>query len=58
MTTTADTDQRALTGAALPRQAIAVREDNRDTVTANNLQEILDQTERRVWRHFENVQSA
>ncbi|HEY8324249.1 MAG TPA: DNA starvation/stationary phase protection protein [Ktedonobacterales bacterium] len=40
------------------RQAIATCEDNRDTVTANNLQEILDQTERRVWFLYETLQSA
>lgn len=40
------------------RQAIALCEENRDSVTANNLQEILDQTERRVWFLFENLQSA
>lgn len=35
------------------RQAIEVCEDNRDTPTANLLQEILDQTERRIWFLFE-----
>lgn len=40
------------------RQAIAVCEEHRDTVTANNLQEILDQTERRVWFLFETAQPA
>ncbi|HEX9039214.1 MAG TPA: DNA starvation/stationary phase protection protein [Ktedonobacterales bacterium] len=40
------------------RQAIAICEDNRDTVTANTLQVVLDETERRVWFLFENVQSV
>lgn len=40
------------------RRAITICEDNRDTVTANNLQEILDQAERRVWFLYETVQSA
>jgi starvation-inducible DNA-binding protein len=38
------------------RAAIEVCEKNRDTVTANLLQEILDQTERRIWFLFEVVQ--
>jgi starvation-inducible DNA-binding protein len=40
------------------RQAIAICEDNRDTVTANSLQEILDLTEKRVWFLYEASQSA
>lgn len=40
------------------RQAIETCEHNRDTVTANNLQEILDQTELRVWFLYETLQSA
>ncbi len=39
------------------RQAIAVCESNRDTVTANALQEILDLAEKRVWFLFEASQS-
>src|SRR5215471_14050538 len=35
--------------AQLQRAAIAVCDNNRDSVTANLLQEILNQTERRVW---------
>jgi starvation-inducible DNA-binding protein len=35
------------------REAIEVCEENRDTPTANLLQEILDQTERRIWFLFE-----
>ena len=31
------------------RQAIEICEENRDTPTANLLQEILDQTEKRIW---------
>ncbi|HJR78458.1 MAG TPA: DNA starvation/stationary phase protection protein [Anaerolineales bacterium] len=31
------------------REAIEICEDNRDTPTANLLQELLDQTERRIW---------
>lgn len=31
------------------RKAIEICEDNRDTPTANLLQDILDQTERRIW---------
>lgn len=40
------------------RQAIAVCEDNRDTPTANSLQTILDETERRIWFLFECLQRA
>jgi starvation-inducible DNA-binding protein len=35
------------------REAIEICEDNRDTPTANLLQEILDETERRIWFLFE-----
>jgi starvation-inducible DNA-binding protein len=35
------------------RQTIAICEDNRDSVTANVMQELLDQTEKRVWFLFE-----
>jgi starvation-inducible DNA-binding protein len=38
------------------RNAIEVCEKNRDTVTSNVLQEILDQTERRKWFLFEIMQ--
>jgi len=40
------------------RAAIAVCEANRDSVTANLLQDILDQTERRKWFLFEVLQGA
>jgi len=40
------------------RHAIEVCEENRDSVTANLLQEVLDQTERRTWFLFEIVQGA
>lgn len=39
--------------AAAQRAAIDVCDDNRDTPTGNLLQEILDETERRVWFLFE-----
>lgn len=35
------------------RQAIGICEQNRDTPTGNILQELLDQTERRIWFLFE-----
>lgn len=35
------------------REAIEVCDDNRDTPTGNLLQEILDETERRIWFLFE-----
>ena len=35
------------------REAIEVCEENRDTPTANLLQEVLDQTERRIWFLYE-----
>ncbi|WIG59004.1 MAG: DNA protection during starvation protein [Ktedonobacterales bacterium] len=38
------------------RAAIEICEKNRDTVTSNNLQEILDETERRKWFLFEVLQ--
>lgn len=37
------------------RKAIDVCDDNRDTPTGNILQEILDQTERRIWFLFETL---
>lgn len=40
------------------RNAIEACEDNRDSVTANLLQEILDLTERRVWFLFETSQGG
>jgi starvation-inducible DNA-binding protein len=40
------------------RAAIAVCDQHRDSVTANVLQEILDQTERRTWFLYEIVQGA
>jgi starvation-inducible DNA-binding protein len=40
------------------RQAIAVCDENRDSVTANSLQEILDLTEKRVWFLYEASQNA
>jgi starvation-inducible DNA-binding protein len=40
------------------RAAIAVCDKHRDSVTANLLQEILDQTERRKWFLYEIVQGA
>lgn len=39
--------------AAAQRAAIDVCDDNRDTPTGNLLQEILDETERRIWFLFE-----
>ncbi len=39
------------------RGAIAVCDKNRDSATSNNLQEILDATERRKWFLFEILQS-
>jgi starvation-inducible DNA-binding protein len=43
--------------ARMLRTAIAVCDANRDSATSNNLQEILDATERRKWFLFEIVQS-
>ncbi len=40
------------------RNAIEVCEDNRDTPTSNELQTILDQTERRTWFLFEIAQGG
>lgn len=40
------------------RHAIEVCEQSRDSVTANLLQEVLDQTERRTWFLYEIVQGA
>jgi starvation-inducible DNA-binding protein len=40
------------------RAAIEVCEQHRDSVTANALQEILDQTEKRKWFLFEILQGA
>ena len=42
--------------AAHQRDAIEVCEQNRDTPTSNRLEEILDQTERRIWFLYEIVQ--
>jgi starvation-inducible DNA-binding protein len=39
--------------AEMQRAAIEVCDENRDTPTGNLLQEILDQTERRVWFLYE-----
>jgi len=39
--------------AALQRAAIELCEQNRDTPTANLLQDLLDQTERRIWFLYE-----
>jgi starvation-inducible DNA-binding protein len=40
------------------REAIAICEASRDSVTANVMEELLDQTEKRVWFLFETIQSA
>jgi starvation-inducible DNA-binding protein len=40
------------------RAAIEVCEENRDTPTANLLQEILDQTEKRIWFLFQVSQGG
>ena len=40
------------------REAIEVCDDNRDSVTGNLLQEVLDKTERRVWFLFEISQGG
>jgi starvation-inducible DNA-binding protein len=37
----------------LQRAAIELCEQNRDTPTANLLQDLLDQTERRIWFLYE-----
>jgi starvation-inducible DNA-binding protein len=44
--------------AELQRAAIEVCDRNRDTPTGNVLQEILDQTERRIWFLFEASQGG
>ena len=44
--------------AEMQRAAIEVCDDNRDTPTGNRLQEILDETEKRVWFLHEIVQRA
>ena len=40
------------------RDAIEACDDNRDSVTSNLLQEILDKTERRIWFLFETSQGG
>lgn len=42
--------------AKMIRDAIVVCDKNRDSATSNNLQDILDQTERRKWFLFEILQ--
>jgi starvation-inducible DNA-binding protein len=37
------------------RAAIAICDKNRDSVTSNTLQEILDQTEKRIWFLYEII---
>jgi len=44
--------------AKMIRNAIAVCDTNRDSPTSNNLQEILDATERRKWFLFEVLQGS
>jgi len=44
--------------AAAQRPAIEVCEENRDTPTGNILQDILDQTEKRIWFLFEVCQGG
>ncbi len=44
--------------AKMIRNAIAVCDANRDSPTSNNLQEILDETERRKWFLFEILQGS
>src|SRR5438105_9894840 len=44
--------------AKMIRNAIAVCDANRDSPTSNNLQEILDETERRKWFLFEIQQGS
>ena len=44
--------------AKMIRNAIAVCDANRDSATSNNLQEILDETERRKWFLFEILQGS
>ncbi len=40
------------------RAAIAVCDENRDTATSTRLQEILDETEKRIWFLYEMTQGA
>jgi starvation-inducible DNA-binding protein len=40
------------------REAIEICEKNRDTATTNRLQDLLDETERRIWFLYEISQSA
>lgn len=44
--------------AKMIRSAIVVCDKNRDSATSNQLQEILDQTERRTWFLFEILQGT
>src|SRR6059036_1631830 len=44
--------------AKMIRNAIAICDANRDSPTSNNLQEILDETERRKWFLFEILQGS
>src|SRR5437016_11881397 len=44
--------------AKMIRNAIAVCDANRDSPTSNNLQEILDETERRKWFLFEILEGS
>jgi starvation-inducible DNA-binding protein len=44
--------------AKMIRNAISICDKNRDSATSNLLQEILDQTERRVWFLFEVTQGT
>jgi len=44
--------------AKMIRNAIAICDANRDSATSNNLQEILDATERRKWFLFEILQGS
>ena len=44
--------------AEMQRNAIEVCDNNRDTPTGNLLQEILDQTEKRIWFLFEVTQGG
>jgi starvation-inducible DNA-binding protein len=43
--------------AAAQRTAVDICDDNGDTPTGNILQEMLDQTERRIWFLFELSQA-
>jgi starvation-inducible DNA-binding protein len=44
--------------AKMQRDAITVCDKNRDSATSNQLQDILDKTERRKWFLFEIMQGA